>query len=67
MSIKMVCNRCGETETFITISKARKAGWMFKDAEIDGGYTPVTLCPNCNSKWNYEEVIRELIRKTVTV
>lgn len=67
MNIKMVCNSCGETVTFFTISMAKKAGWMFRDAEINGGYTPVTLCPRCSSNWQYELVVRELIGKMVTV
>jgi len=67
MNIKMVCNSCGETATFATINKAKRARWMFRDAEIGGKYTPVTLCPNCNSNWKYEEAVQELIRKLVAV
>lgn len=67
MGIKMVCNSCGKADTFVTIGEARRAGWMFQDAEINGKYTPVTLCPSCNSRWKYEEVVRSLIGKLVTV
>lgn len=67
MSIKMICRSCGKTDIFVTINKAKEAGWIFEDAEIDGQYTPITLCPNCNSTWKYENVVRELIRKAVAV
>ncbi len=63
----MVCNCCGEIRTFRDINKAKRAGWMFRDAEIGGKYTPVTLCPSCNSGWKYEEIVRELIGRLVTV
>ena len=63
MSIKLKCMCCKLTHVFIDLCAAREEQWCFTDAEIAGKYTPIVLCPACNSRSMYEQFIKEKIRE----
>ena len=63
MSIKLRCMCCKLTRVFTDLCAAREEQWHFTDAEIAGNYTPIVLCPECNSGYMYTQLVREKLQR----
>lgn len=59
MGIKITCMECGANHKFVTVQAAREAKWKFQEAEVGPETVFITLCPECNNRTIFEDVVRK--------
>lgn len=64
MGVKITCMGCGASHTFTSISVAREAKWKFQEAEVGAKTAFITLCPDCNNRTIFEDVVRAKAKAT---